>query len=175
MTVTIPTGVVADGKTAVWWVPTGGIADVTAPSQAEMRAGTVVNITGFLTSDGLNTGSDQQTISDERLSTTQSFAQPGRYTETLTIKYVYDQQAAPGAADNYVYETLKRATQGWIVIRTGIAYDTDPTDGDVVDVYPATCGFQNKLPPEANSMLKVEQQIYVSNAVQHDVTIGGVS
>jgi hypothetical protein len=171
----VPTAVIADGKFMVLWVPTGGIADVDVPTQAELRAGTVLNISGFLTADGFTPGADEQTIADDRLSTTQSFAQPGRYSQTLGVKYVYDAQASPGDANNEAYETLKRGVQGYIVTRAGVAWDTDPTDGDVVDVWPVTCGIQNKLPPEANSVLKVEQKMHVRNAVEVDCYVGGVS
>jgi hypothetical protein len=175
MTVVIPTAVVADGKMAVLWVPTGGIADVTAPAEAELIAGTVTNITGYLTADGFNTTSEEQTVADERLSTTQSFAAPGRYSRGLTIKYVYDQQAAPGDTENVAYETLKRGTQGYIVVRSGVDYDTAFADGDIVDVWPVTCGVQSKVSPEANTVLRVEQTMHVRNAVQTDVTVGGAS
>lgn len=175
MTVVIPTAVVADGKMAVLWVPLAGIADVTVPEAAELTAVTVTNITGYLTADGFNTTSDEQTISDERLSTTQSFAAPGRYSRGLTIKYVYDQQAAAGDSENVAYETLKRGVQGFIVVRSGVAYDTAFADGDVVDVWPVTCGVQSKMSPEANTVLRVEQTMHVRNAVQTDVYVGGVS
>jgi hypothetical protein len=175
MPVVIPTAVVADGKLAVLWVPTGGIADVDAPTSAELVAGTVTNITGWLTADGFTPSADEQTVADERLSTTQSFSAPGRYSQGLKIKYVYDQQAPPGDAENVVYETFKRGVQGYIVTRAGLAFDTAFTDGDVVDVWPVTCGVQSKISPDANTVLRVEQTLHVRNAVETDVVVGGAS
>lgn len=171
MTVIIPTAVVSDGTMAVLWVPLAGLAVPASPTVAELTAVTVTNITGYLTADGFSTSSDEQTIADERLSTTQSFAQPGRYSRGVTVRYVYDQQAAPGDAENVAYETLKRSVQGFLVARSGIAYDTAFQGGDVVDVWPVTCGVQSKMSPEANSVNRVEQVMHVRNAVQTDVVV----
>lgn len=169
MTVTIPDGVIADGKVKVAWVPT--IATPAAPTLAEITAGTALDLSCFLTADGLTTGGDEQVITDDRLCSTQTYEQPGRHTDTISVKYVYNQQAAPAAADNEAFETLKHLTEGYLVTRWGDDYDTAFAAGDIVDVWPVTCGKQQKLPPEANTTLKIEQRMFVRNAVQRDVAI----
>lgn len=169
MTVTVPEGVVSDGAVKVVWVPT--LADPSAPTLTEVTAATALDLSCFLTADGLTTGGDEQVITDERLCSKQTFEQPGRHTDTLSIKYVYNQQAAPAAADNEAFETLKHLTEGYIVQRWGDDYATAFAAGDVVDVVPVTCGKQMKMPPEANSKLKIEQRMFVRNAVQRDVAI----
>lgn len=167
MTVLIPEGTIADGAVKVQWVPT--IATPAEPTLTEISGG--LELSGFLTAGGFSPSVDQQTINDERLCTTQVFEQPGRYTYKLEIEYVYNQQAAAADPDNEAYETLKRNTAGFIVARWGDLYTVDWAAGDIVDVYPSVCGFQIKQQPEANSVLKCKQTIYLSNVVQNDVAI----
>jgi hypothetical protein len=169
MTVVIPDGVVADGQVKVLWVPT--IADTTQPTVDELTGVGVIDLSCFLSSDGLATSADEQTITDERLCSTQTFTKPGRFTRGLQVKYVYDQQAAPNTDTNEAYETMKHLTDGYVVQRWGLDYETAVTAGDIVDVWPVTCGVQLKLPPEANTTLKVQQTLHPRNAVQEDVEV----
>jgi hypothetical protein len=169
VTVTVPEGVVSDGTVKVVWVP--ALADPSTPTLTEVTAGTALDLSCFLTADGLTPGGDEQVITDERLCSKQTFEQPGRHTDTLSLKYVYDQQAAPSAADNEAFETLKHLTEGYIVERWGLDYDTDFAVGQIVDVKPVTCGKQMKLPPEANSKHKIDQRMFIRNTVHRDVAI----
>jgi hypothetical protein len=164
---TDPVSVLADGMLKVAYVTAiaGNI-----PTAAELTAGTTIDLTAYCTADGFTPGGDEQVISDDRLSTVQSYEKPGRFTDTLTIKYVYRAQDAAGT-DNKAFATLKRGVTGFIVARWGKDNTTAFAIGDVLDVLPIQCGKQMKLPPEANSVLKIEQRLFITNAARRDLTV----
>jgi hypothetical protein len=158
----------SDGMLKVVYVPT--LADPTAPTQTELRAGTVIDLSCYLTGDGFTTGTNETAAVDERLCSVQTFEQPGRYTDTLDVKYIYRQQE-PSSASNKAYTTLKRLTVGYAVSRYGIPYATDLTTGDVVDVTPIKCGQQIKMPRADNEVFKVQQKLFITGVVQRDVAV----
>lgn len=161
----LPKSVPADGNLKVAWVPT--IADTAAPTATELTGASTIDLSCYLTPDGFTPGGDEQVVADDRLCSTQSFEQPGRFTDTLDVIYVHGD-----TDDNAAYETLKHHTSGYIVARWAKPYDAAFASADVVDVYPVTCGKQNKQPPEANSVLRCAQKLFVTGAVQRDVAVG---
>jgi len=164
---TAPISVLGDGNVKVSWVTT--ITNQTAPSVAELNNASSVDLSCYLTSDGLTTGSDEQAVTDDRLCSTQTFEKPGRFSDTLELMYVYQPQL-PSAADNKAFFTLVHLTTGFIVIRWGKAYaGAYVATTDRVNVMPATCGIQREQPPEANSVLKIAQKIWVSGKVNRNV------
>ena len=162
----VPTAVVADGNLKVLWVP--AIADPTAPTVAELTAAGVIDLSCYLTKDGFQTGGDEQTITDERLCSTQTFEAPGTYSDTLDLIYTYDPQSS---VTTEPHNALKRLTKGHIVARWGTAYDEPITASDLVDVIPGQAGVQRKQAPESNSTLKMAQKIHVTNRVERDVAV----
>lgn len=158
----------ADGNVKVVWVTT--IADTAAPSATELNAVTSIDLSCYLTADGFTPGLDEAVIADDRLCDTETFEQPGRSQRTLSVTYIDNSNTAD---DNDAYETLVPGTAGYIVVRRGKAYAGDFTaTTDKVDVWPVKCGKQNDLPPEANSVLKVSQKLFVTGAVEQRVAVG---
>lgn len=156
----------ADGNVKVAFVPT--IADPAAPTTAELTAAGVVDLSCYLTADGWTPGLDEQTITDDRLCSTQTFEQPGRAARSLTVKYIEN----PGSAtDNKAYTTLVPGTSGYFVQRRGKPFDTAFAAADVVDVWPVTAGKYDPQPPEANSVLKVAQKMFVTGTVEQNVAV----
>lgn len=180
MTTPTPASLPADGNLRVTWVP--AIADPAAPSAAVLNGTSAVDLTCYLTPDGYAPATDQAVINDDRLCSTDTFEQPGRKTNTLDITYVFRGQDA-SAADNKAYTTMKENTGGFIVERWGKAYDAAYTNGtaatttapavpaDVVSVTPVKAGVQMELPPEANSILKVSQKMFVTGRKRRQVTV----
>jgi hypothetical protein len=165
---TQPASVLADGNLKVAWVP--AIADPEHPTVAELTAGGCIDLSCYLTSDGFAPTADEGTVTDDRLCSRQTFEKPGRITDKLDLKYVYQGQA-PTAADNKAKTTLLHLTAGFVVSRWGAAFETDFAADDIVDAYPAQCGKQMKQPPEANGVLKISQKIFVSNTIAEDVAV----
>lgn len=163
-----PTSVPADGSVKVVFV--SALADTAEPLVAEATAAGAIDLSCYLTADGLNMSTDEQTITDDRLCSRQTFEQPGRFSDAMEVGYVYDPQNAVTTED-LAYKTLKRGVKGFLIIRWGADYEAALTAGDVVDVVPVTWGIQRKQTPEANSVLKVMQKPFITGSVQRDVEI----
>lgn len=163
---TQPVSVPADGALKVAYVPT--IADTENPTVAELTAGGVVELSCYLTAGGYTPNTDEQVIADDRLCSRQTFERPGRYTDTLEIMYVHNPDS-PG--NNVAYTTLAYLTTGYLVARWGVDYEAAFATGDIVDVIPIQAGIQRKAPPEANSVLKASQKMFVTGKVQRDVVV----
>lgn len=151
----------ADGNVKIAFVST--LADPAAPTVTELTAVGVVDLSCYLTADGWTPGLDEQVVTDDRLCSVQTFEQPGRSSRTLTIKYVEN----PGSAtDNKAFDTLAPGTSGYLVERRGVAQATAFAAADVVNVWPIKAGQYDPQPPEANSVLKVQQKAFVTGTVQ---------
>lgn len=160
-----PMSIAADGNVKVAFVTT--LTSTTAPVVTQVTAGT--DITEYVTGDGLNHSVEQAEISDDRLSSIQTLQRPGRVTDTVELTYVYQTQGSP--TDNEAYEDLAEDTDGFLVIRYGDPFSDAFAAADVVDVVPVTCGVQRKMPPEANSVLRVMQRLFVTGTVVRDAVI----
>lgn len=150
----------ADGNVKVAWVP--AIALTTAPLVAELNAITAIDISCYLTADGFTPGLDEAVIADDRLCDTETFEQPGRSSRTLQVIYIDNSNTDD---DNEAYEALTPGAVGFIVVRRGAPFDGDFATGDKVDVWPVKCGRQADMPPEANSVLKATQKLFVTGRV----------
>lgn len=156
----------ADGMVAVR-VATS-IADTSAPTVAEWSGATDISM--YLTSDGLTPSLSEQTISDERLGTTATYEQPGRFQRSLDLIYIDNTNTAnPNAAKT----ALAPLAQRYLLIRRGVAKDTAGAAAQLVSVWPGKPGQYSQLPPEANSVLKIAQKFFVNGAVTVDVALTG--
>jgi hypothetical protein len=163
---TQPTSVPADGNQLVLWVPT--IAAPSAPTVAELTGVSVVNLSCYLAGNGFNNSVDEGSVDDPRLCSRQTFEQPGKFKHGLNLIYVYN----PKSPTNDVARlTLVYLTTGYIVTRYGVAFETTPAAADIVDVYPAKCGKQVKMPSEDNSVLKIGQKIFITGEVEENAVV----
>lgn len=159
----------ADGNVAVWLVP--AIADTTAPTLTELSAAGAVDISCYLTSDGYTTSLDQQVISDERLCSTETFEQPGRVSRTLSVTYIDNTNSPNEATSNKAKDTLVPGSVHYVVVRRGKAFDTPLAVGDKVTVTPVKAGQYDDVAPEANSVLKTTQKLFITERTQSDVAV----
>lgn len=162
----LPTSVIADGNVKLLWVP--AIANPAAPTVAELTATSVVDITCYLTSMTITT--DEQTVTDDRLCSRQTFSRAGSHQDTLEFTYVYQGQK-PLAADNKAQTTLLEGTVGHIAMRWGTAYEPAVAAADIVDVYRLEAGVQRKQTPEKNSSLKIAQTMRPVDVSRRDVAV----
>lgn len=150
----------ADGNVSVLVVP--AIANTSSPTVVELTAAGVVDISCYLTSDGYSPGLDEQVVADERLCSTQVYEQPGRKTRTLDVIYIDNTNAPNEATDNEAKETLVPGSEHFLVVRRGIAFDDAYAAAQQVRVTPIKPGEYNELPPEANSVLKIGQKLFIT-------------
>jgi len=150
----------ADGNVRIVWTPT--IADTAAPTAVILNGAATIDLSCYLTADGFTPGLDESVITDGRLCETETFEQPGRSSRTLSLTYINNPN---GALANDAYDTLIPGTPGFIVRREGKAYDATFAAADEVEVWPVKAGKRSKLPPEANSVLRVAQKMFVTGRV----------
>ena len=156
----------ADGNVKVVIVTT--IANTSAPTAAELNAGSAVDVSCYLTGDGWNPSLDEATIADPRLCETETFEQPGRKQRALTVTYIDNTNTASA---NAAKTALVPGTALFAVVRRGIAFDTTFAAAQKVDVYPIKPGAYNPLAPEANSVLKISQKLFVTGRTIPDATV----
>jgi len=155
----------ADGNVLVKLV--AAIADTDAPKVAtELNAASSVDISCYLTGGGYKPSLSEQVITDERLCTTQTYEQKGRSQRGLEVEYIDNTNSPNEATFNKAYDTLEPDVPQFLVVRTGLPYDTALAAGQKVTVYPITPGEYNQMPPEANSVLKVGQKLFVTGQVK---------
>jgi hypothetical protein len=162
----LPTSVIADGNVKLLWVP--AIANPAAPTVAELTATSVVDITCYLTTMTITT--DEQTVTDDRLCSRQTFSRAGSAQDTLEFTYVYQGQE-PTATDNKAQSTLLQGAVGYVAMRWGTAYEPAVAAGDIVDVYRLEAGVQRKQTPEKNSSLKIAQTMRPVDVSRRDVAV----
>lgn len=159
----------SDGNVAAWFVP--AIADTSAPTVTELAAASIVDLSCYLTGDGLNLTSDQATITDERLCSTQTFEVPGRKTNTAEVTYI-DNTNSPHETDaNEAAETLVEGARGYIVTRRGIPYEEPVAAEQKVSVWPIEAGEPREVAPEANSVIRSIQKLFVTGNVYQKVAV----
>lgn len=161
----------SDGNVATWLVP--AIADTTAPTDAELAAGTAVDVSCYLTADGFQLTVDQATITDERLCSTETFGQPGRKSYTLTLTGIDNTNSANEADFNELVEALAEGQDQFLVRRRGLPFDTAVAAGQKVTVIPFKPGVKQDVPPEANSVTRSTWTCFVTGAVQVEVEVAG--
>lgn len=164
-----PAGLQAVGNVRVVWVPT--IANAAGPTAAEVNATGAVDLSCYLTSDGFALSWDESTVEDARLCEAQTFSLSGRTSVEVTLRYTFNPTSLTQTVDNKAATTLLQRTKGNLVVRWGTLYTTAFAAGQKVDVYPVECGVQQKQSPEANSVLRIEQTLRLTDTYQNDVTI----
>lgn len=159
----------ADGNVKV--VLVSAIANTDAPTVAEVTAVGAVDISCYLTASGLTPSLSEQVIADERLCSTQTFEKKGRSQRTLEVEYIDNTNTPDEDLHNLAKDTLVPGSKQFLVIRRGKAFDGALVATDKVTVYPIEPGEYNELPPEANSVLKIGQKLFVTGETKVSVAV----
>lgn len=137
-----PNGVGVQGNVKVVWVET--LTTPTAPSAAEINAGTSLDVSYYLYEGGWAPGVNSNRVTAKRrLASRKSVERFGTTTETLgDLVYTVDPQSAAGSNGKKAYEAFAEGSTGYFVERPGKDADTDIAAGDFVTVYPVELGAQ---------------------------------
>lgn len=168
MPLTIPPGVDAEARINAIFSPTNSL------SAASLSGATAVELTCYLTKGTLGMSADTETGTDERECTSQVFEVLGKTTWTVNdLEYVWEPQAAASSPTNKAYDTLKKGTTGFLILRFGKDVDTAPAVGDKVWQIPVTLGAQVPKQREGNAAekLKIVQKVVVSGNVVQDAVL----
>lgn len=145
------------------------VADVNAPTAAELTAG--IDISCYLTGDGLAISVDQQSITDERLCSTSTFEKRGRKTHSVDVTYIDNTNSVAHAAFNEAREALDEGSVHYLVTRRNLPYETAFADSQLVRVYPVEAGFPAEVPGEANSVTRTTSKLFVTGDPGIDVAV----
>ena len=156
----------ADGNFLALIVP--AIADTSAPSLVELNAAGVVDISCYLTASGWSPSLSEQVIADERLCSTQTFEKKGRSQRTLDIQYIDNTNSPDETLYNKAKDTLVPGSKHFLVTRGGLSFDAAKAVGQKFSIRPVEAGEYNELPPEANSVFKIGQKMFINGTTVID-------
>lgn len=155
----IPKGVKTAGTRRVIFVQ-GGVADKSAIKKTEADA--AKNISCYLVRQGgFEQGGEQQTVTDDRYCSSQSFEIPGSKQKTLQVQYVFNLNEP---TEDEARLALKEGTKGTII--RFFQKDEDDDSFDVDDWYDAVdveCGEQIVVEGEDNAVDKIRQKLFVQS------------
>ena len=156
-----------DGNVRAVLVP--AIADKDAPTAAELTAG--IDISCYLTGDGLAISVDQAAITDERQCSTSTFEKRGRKTHSVDVTYIDNSNSVAHAAFNAAREALDEGSVHYLVTRRNLPYETAFAAAQKVRVYPIEAGFPAEVPGEANSVTRSTSKLFVTGDPGIDVAV----
>lgn len=155
----------ADGAVKIAFVPS--VANMSAPTVAELTASGSVDLSCFIKADGRSHTIDQASIDNSKLCDTEDHEEAGRTTHSWALTYA--RKADP--SDDTAYATLKNYVKGVLVERIGPPAGQAFAAADVVSLYSVTCGAQ-LLKADKNDVVWVDsQKMFVSGSTAQDVTV----
>lgn len=145
---------IVDGFITVWWVTT--LSSTTSPTAAQITAG--VNLTSYITKDGLDVSPDQDTIDTTSLNSLTE-------TEDLGMAKVDMSLTMKRQSTDTAWTTFASNPSGYLVIRRGVANSTAATAAQKVEVYTARASNRIPLKPAKNEVEKF--QVKLVNQADH--------
>jgi hypothetical protein len=149
----------SDARWRVAYVPTADDPE----SAADVITGDL--LTYSFTPDGFNWTTTQATVEDKRLTLDQDLSRPGKKTETLEVKYI--DSITAGSAKLVLLE----GTEGYLVVRRGVANSTEWAASQKVDIITFVAGAQRPDAPVENGVDTVSQTLYITAPTQRGVTL----
>lgn len=159
----------ADGNVAVWLVP--AFTDPALPKVTEASAAGSVDASCYFTGDGYTPSLDEQVIADERLCSTQTYEKKGRSQRSLEVKYIDNTNTPQEEEFNKAKDTLVPGSAQYVLVRRGKPFDEPLAAGDKVTISPITPGEYRDEPPEANSVLKISQKLFITGKTEASVEL----
>lgn len=156
----------ADAKITTWIVPT--VADITAITLTEMSGGSVVNLSQYIPAGGWGVNVTEDSINDDR--EPDSFGRMARGRSKIDspeVTYIDNTGTALEATANDAADSLAPGSSFVIVRRYGVEWTTDPAATQKYDAFQVSdCGVKQRVPSEANSVLKSKTALYIEAFAQ---------
>lgn len=153
--------IIGDGMIKVSFVPT--ISSTSAPTVAELNAGTALE--SYITADGDGTDRGTDAVDTTALASTHNTQLPGR--RTLSVELTFKNQGDAVAP----FSTLAGNATGYLVWRRHVASTTAWTAGQTVEVQPVQAGPRARVPGAANEVLKFAVQFAVTSTPVEAATV----
>lgn len=158
---TTPPSVAIPGNLRILFLP----SSITTPLSlaSGINAVSAKDLTYSFTPGGWRPNTAENSIADGRLAQKQILNQPGNFSETLEVQYVY------GTPTRDVANTvLLEGVAGFIVVREALPNAQAWAVGQPVDVWTILCGKQRKDPPAENALFTKTQGLYLTAPTQRD-------
>ncbi|WP_326646686.1 hypothetical protein OG884_18840 [Streptosporangium sp. NBC_01755] len=155
----------SDGNTKATFAP--AVASLSAPTVAELTAVGIVACEEHITADGLNIGIEQGAVTGDTLASTQTFEGPGRTKAGIELTFFRDTETS----GDRMWSVMTNGTQGYFVVRRGVAYDTPYAAGQKIAIYTVTCGEPSELAPEAEAYDKATVKLFPSGRYLREATV----
>lgn len=146
-----------DGMTKATWVPT--IADLAAPTVAELTAAGAVPLEFLITPDGLSITSDTAAVDNSALASTFDTEQAGRRKPKIEI--TAKRKIDPD--EDLAYTTLIYRAVGNLVVRRDKVATAAYAASDKVEIYPVECGEPNYAVPAPNTIQKFTVMMFCTS------------
>ncbi|MEF2979105.1 phage tail tube protein [Subtercola sp. YIM 133946] len=160
----VPAGTVSNGQALILFVP--AIANIFAPTVAELTAVGVKRLTYGLTGDGYKHSVTIGKIRINRFTLPQEIQSMGTIVDDLTLTAPYT-----NTPSDTVRLALPKDQTGFIVERFAVANSVDIAAAQLVDVIPIKAGLATKDQPVKDQELTRTQDLYVTSSVARDVTV----
>lgn len=145
--------------TTVIWVPgDDGVANIEAPTLAEIAAGS--DVTCFITRDGLNPGGTNNKVDGAGLCTRIDGQTVGTVGYDFTLRMFRDN--ASGGDD--AWDLANWGDLGFLVVRRGVMYGDVFAAGQAVEVYEAQMGEPIPASSAQNTSQAFELGLAIANA-----------
>jgi hypothetical protein len=140
----------SDGRTKATFCP--AIASLSAPTVAELTAAGIVACEEYITADGLSISIEQG---------------PGRTLAQIELTYFRDSVLI----NDRMWSVMTNGTEGYLVVRRGVAYDVAYAAGQKVAIYTVTCGESREVAPEAETYDRAMLNLYPSGPYLREATV----
>jgi hypothetical protein len=144
----------ADGNIKVTWAPS--IANIDAPTVAELTAGSAVDLECLITLDGLDIKGDTASVDNTALCSTDDTEEPGRVSYQIEITA----KRKDSDAEDKAWNTLTDRALGNLVVRRTLPSTTAWAADQPCEVYPGRCGRPIMDAPEKNSAQTFKVKIF---------------
>lgn len=155
----------SDGRTKATFVP--AVASLSAPTVAELTAAGIVACEEYITADGLSISVEQGAVEGDTLASTQTYQGPGRTQAQIELTYFRDSVLI----NDRMWSVMTNGTEGYFVVRRGVAYDVAYAAGQKVAIYTVTCGESREVAPEAETYDRATLNLYPSGPYLREATV----
>lgn len=167
MPLTVPKSVNTNGTVKATFVATIA-AGSGIPTTTELNAVSSEELSCYITGEGLNWETSENTIEDPRLCSKQVFQARGDFTDSLEITYVFNPASA---ADNKAALKLVAGVKGFIALRWAVDVENVWAIANIIDVVPVEAGQPRKMTAARNGVHRIVQKLYVTGTVLRDVAL----
>lgn len=136
------------------------------PGVDDLAGADWVDVTYSFTADGWTEGASEETVTDDRLTLASVLAQPGKVTESLTVKYVFTNTTADIADPLFV-----KGDNIIFAVRRAVPHSQAIATGDKFDFLEVKCGVKQNDAPAANANFTRTQVMYPQSPSVRDHAI----